>query len=85
MIYKIEYSKIKNYFRKEKINLEKFILIIKSILLGLFIFGMGIVSAKIQCFLRHDPDNFKESFKFFCISSFIISLIIVIQYLYKNW
>ena len=85
MIYKIEYSKIKNYFRKEKINLEKFILIIKSILLGLFIFGMGIVSAKIQCFLRHDPDNFKESFKLFCISFFIFSLIIVIPYLYKNW
>ena len=85
MIYKIECSKIKNYFRKEKINLEKFILIIKSILLGLFIFGMGIVSAKIQCFLRHDPDNFKESFKFFCISFFIFSLIIVISYLYKNW
>ncbi len=76
MIYKIEYSKIKNYFRKEKI---------KSILLGLFIFGISMVGAKIQCFLRHDPDNFKESFKLFCISFFIFSLIIVISYLYKNW
>jgi hypothetical protein len=54
-------------------------------LLGLFIFGMNMVGAKIQCFLRHDPDNFKESFKFFCISFFIFSLIIVISYLYKNW
>lgn len=85
MIYKIECFKIKNYFRKEKINLEKFILIIKSILLGLFMFGMGIVSTKIQCFLRHDPDNFKELFKFYCGSLFIFSLIIVISYLYKNW
>lgn len=81
----IELPEIKNDIKKDKINLEKFVLIIKGILLGLFIFGMGMVSAKIQCFLRHCYDDFKESFKFYCVSSFIISLIIVIQYLYKNW
>lgn len=42
-------------------------------------------SQEMQCFLRHCYDDFKESFKFYCVSSFIISLIIVIQYLYKNW
>lgn len=81
----IELPEIKNYIKKDKINLEKFVLIIKGMLLGLFIFGMGMVSAEIQCFLRHCYDDFKESFKFYCVSSFIISLIIVIQYLYKNW
>lgn len=84
-IYKIKYCKIKNYFRKDKISLEKFILIVKSILLGLFLFGTGMIGIAIRYFLMRCYDEFKESFKFFCISCFIITFILVILYLYKKW
>lgn len=85
MLYKIECSKIENYFRKDKINLEKLLLIVKSILLGLFLFGTGMVGMAIRCFLMRCYADFKESFRFYYISCFIISLIIVIVHLYKNW
>lgn len=77
--------KIKNYFRKDKISLKKFILIVKSILLGLFLFGTGMIGIAIPYFLMRCYDEFKESFKFFCISCFIITFILVILYLYKKW
>lgn len=85
MLYKIECSKIKNYFRRDKINLEKLLLIVKSILLGLFLFGTGMAGMAIRCFLMRRYTDFKESFRFYCISCFIISLIIVFVHLYKSW